>query len=96
MLFLDDIASAGTISVHAITSSWNEASVSWNNQPPFEATPFASIGLSTSDEGSVISIDVTSAPQAARSVLCRWPVRTRETTQCYVRGAIRNPAKPLP
>ena len=33
-LYLNDIAAAGTISIHAITSSWNESTVNWENQPP--------------------------------------------------------------
>ena len=58
-LYLNDIAAAGTISIHAITSSWNESTVNWENQPPAEATATAVIDLATSDEGAVISIDVT-------------------------------------
>jgi hypothetical protein len=58
-LYLDDIANDGTISIHAVTSSWSESAVNWNNQPPAEATATAVVDLATTDEGSVISIDVT-------------------------------------
>jgi hypothetical protein len=58
-LYLNDIERAGTISIHAITSSWNESTVTWNNQPPAETTATAVVDLVTADEGSVISIDVT-------------------------------------
>jgi hypothetical protein len=64
-LYLNDIRSAGTISVHAITSSWNEGSVTWNNRPPAEGSAAAVVNVTTSDEGSVISIDVT-------NVVARW------------------------
>ena len=59
MLYLDSIARSGTISVHAITSSWDESSVTWNNQPPAETAEVAVVSLGTADEASVISIDVT-------------------------------------
>ena len=58
-LYLNDIAAAGAISIHAITSSWNESTVNWENQPPAEATATAVVDLATADEGSIISIDVT-------------------------------------
>jgi len=64
-LYLNDIAADGTISIHAITSSWNESSVTWNNQPPAESTATAVVSLATADEGSVISVDVT-------DVVTRW------------------------
>jgi hypothetical protein len=58
-LYLNDIERAGTISIHAVTSSWNESTVTWNNQPPTETSATAVVSLATADEGSVISIDVT-------------------------------------
>jgi hypothetical protein len=57
-LYLNDIANNGIIRVYAITSSWSESTVTWNNQPPNEGIEVAVVELSTSDEGSVISIDV--------------------------------------
>jgi len=62
-LYLNDIAAAGNISLYAITSSWSESTVTWSNQPPAEAVPVAIRALTLADEGSVISIDVTSAVQ---------------------------------
>jgi len=62
-LYLNDIKRSGTISVHAITSSWNEASVTWNTQPLAEGAAAAVVNLTTSDEGSVISFDVTDIVQ---------------------------------
>jgi len=62
-LYLSDIAAAGSIGVRAISSSWSESTVTWNNQPPAEAVATAVRALSLADEGSVISIDVTSAVQ---------------------------------
>jgi len=58
-LYLNEIAAGGTISIHAITSSWSESTVNWDNQPPAEATATAVVELATADEGSAISIDVT-------------------------------------
>jgi len=58
-LYLNDIERAGAISIHAILSSWGESTVTWNNQPPAEASATAVVELSTADEGAVISIDVT-------------------------------------
>jgi len=60
-LYLNDIANDGTISIHAITSSWSESAVNWNNQPPVEVTATAIVDLATTDEGSVITVDVTDA-----------------------------------
>ena len=62
-LYLNDIKRNGTISVHAITSGWNEDTVTWNNQPPAETTATAILGLTTGDVGGVIAIDVTAAVQ---------------------------------
>ncbi|MGI9224241.1 MAG: DNRLRE domain-containing protein [Woeseiaceae bacterium] len=60
-LYLNDIANGGTISVYAITSSWSESAVNWDNQPPVEAAATAVVDLATADEGSIITIDVTDA-----------------------------------
>jgi hypothetical protein len=62
-LYLNSLASNGTISVHAITSGWNEATVTWNNQPPAETTATAIVNLTTAEVESVIAIDVTAAVQ---------------------------------
>lgn len=59
-LYLNDIRSSGVMTVHAITSSWSESTVTWNNQPPYEIQETAIVNLSTGDEDSVIEIDVTS------------------------------------
>jgi hypothetical protein len=61
--YLNSLASNGTISVHAITSGWNEATVTWNNQPPAETTATAIVNLTTAEVESVIAIDVTAAVQ---------------------------------
>lgn len=60
-LYLNDIANAGTISIHALTSSWSESTVTWDSQPPAEAVATAVVTLTTDDEGTVIAIDVTDA-----------------------------------
>ena len=49
--------------MHAITSGWNEATVTWNNQPPAETMATAIVGLTSGDVGDAISIDVTGAVQ---------------------------------
>lgn len=58
-LYLSRLRTSGDISIHAITSSWNESSVTWYTQPPAETSAVAMAGLSTSDLGSVVSVDVT-------------------------------------
>jgi len=62
-LYLNDIAAAGTISLHAVTSSWSESTVTWNNQPMAEAVAIAVRTLAPADEGTAIAIDVTSVVQ---------------------------------
>jgi hypothetical protein len=62
-LYVDSLALNGTMSVHAVTSGWSEATVTWNNQPPAETMATAIVGLTTGDVGSVITIDVTAAVQ---------------------------------
>jgi hypothetical protein len=62
-LYLNSLAVNGTLSVHAITSGWNESTVTWNNQPPAETTATAIVGLTTGDVGGVITIDVTDIVQ---------------------------------
>ena len=64
-LYLSSVAAAGTISIYPITSSWSESNVTWDNQPPSEATATAVVSIATADVGSVISIDVT-------DVVKRW------------------------
>lgn len=58
-LYLNDIERAGTISIHAVTSSWNESTVTWDNQPPAEISATAVVSLAPADEEAVVSIDVT-------------------------------------
>jgi hypothetical protein len=62
-LYLGSIAASGEISIHAITSSWNETTVTWNNRPPAEAVATAIVSMTTSDAGSTVTIDVTAAVQ---------------------------------
>ncbi len=63
-LFLSGIGTPGDVSVHAITSGWNESAVTWNMQPPAEDTPLAVVALAEADERRVVAIDVTDAVQA--------------------------------
>jgi hypothetical protein len=62
-LHLSSIRQNGTISLHAITSSWSEASATWNNQPPAEVAAAAIVNLTTGDAGGTIAIDVTATVQ---------------------------------
>jgi hypothetical protein len=62
-LHLNNIKASGPITLFAVTSSWNEASVTWNLQPPVEATSLAAMDLTTADVDTVIVIDVTDAVQ---------------------------------
>jgi hypothetical protein len=62
-LYLNSIQQDGTISLHAITSSWSEASATWNNQPPAEFLAAAIVNLTTGDAGGTIAIDVTATVQ---------------------------------
>jgi hypothetical protein len=62
-LYLSSIRDSGEISIHAITSSWNETTVTWNNQPPAESVATAIVSLTTGDAGGTVVIDVTGAVQ---------------------------------
>jgi hypothetical protein len=62
-LYLSSIRQDGTISLHAITSSWSEATVTWDTQPPAEAAVAAVANLSTGDVGGTVAIDVTATVQ---------------------------------
>jgi hypothetical protein len=62
-LHLSSIRQNGTISLHAITSSWSEASATWNNQPPAEVAAAAIVNLTTGDAGGTVAIDVTATVQ---------------------------------
>ena len=53
------MAEGGAISIHAITSSWNESSVTWNNQPPAESTPTIVVNFGITEQGLVVKFDVT-------------------------------------
>ena len=58
-LYLSKVGSPGTMIVGAITSAWNEGTVTWNIRPPVEAQTFASVELSDDAVGSFVAIDVT-------------------------------------
>jgi hypothetical protein len=59
-LFIDDVLSAGNIDIHRVTSSWEESSLTFNNSPTFDVTPFASnVAIATGDEHKFITIDIT-------------------------------------
>lgn len=62
-LYLNSIASSGDIGVYAITSSWHETTVSWNNQPPAESVAIANVSVTIADAGAMVVIDVTGAVQ---------------------------------
>jgi len=62
-LYLSSIGASGDISVHAITSSWDETTVMWNNQPSTESVATAIVSLTTGDAGGTVVIDVTGAAQ---------------------------------
>ena len=60
-LFLDEIRSSGTVSLYAITSSWDESTVTWASQPSVGSMAVGAVSLTTSAEGKEVSIDVTAA-----------------------------------
>jgi len=64
-LHVTAITNDGDISIHAITSSWDETNVTWNLRPPSEATAVAMRGIPTLDPGTQIYMDVT-------DVVKRW------------------------
>jgi hypothetical protein len=64
-LYLNEMAEGGAISIHAITSTWNESSVTWDNQPPAESTPTIVVNFGITEQGLVVNFDVT-------SVVERW------------------------
>ena len=68
-LFLEAIRGPGSVDIHAVTESWNEANVTWRSQPAIEMVAAAVVTLDTSDQGSTISIDVT-------DVVRRWADNT--------------------
>jgi hypothetical protein len=41
-LFVRNVMTPGDMDVHLVTSSWDEATLSFNNSPTLNATPFAS------------------------------------------------------
>ena len=65
VLWLKSNYRGGEMSVHAITSSWNEATITWNNKPPAEAeaTAVAEIYDNYGFRTRFIEIDVTTAVQ---------------------------------
>ena len=62
-LYLGEMAEGGAISIHAITSSWDEATVTWNNQPPAESTPTIVVNFGITEQDLVVKFDVTSVVQ---------------------------------
>ena len=91
-LYLADLKTGGSISVHAITSPWTESSVTWNTGGSYEPVAETVIEVGSADVGSAVSVDITSlaakwasAAQQNHGVLLRTtePVRaifdTKET-----------------
>lgn len=62
-IYLNAISGSGTVTVHPITSGWDEGSVTWNTLPTYETTSVSSASLSGSDVGSFVTFDVTDTVQ---------------------------------
>jgi hypothetical protein len=62
-LYLNAITGSGTVTVHPITSTWDEASVTWNTLPSYETTAVSSASLTNSNVGSFVTFDVTDTVQ---------------------------------
>jgi hypothetical protein len=58
-LQLQSLRSAGSISAHAITSAWNEGSVTWDTRPNFEPLVAGVIPVAPADVGNTVEVDVT-------------------------------------
>jgi hypothetical protein len=61
-LFVREVRAVGTLEVHPVNAAWREASLSYNNKPPYGAT-IASLAVTANDVGRTISLDVTTLVQ---------------------------------
>jgi len=59
-LYVRNVSSPGNVDLHLVTSAWDEETLSFNNSPTFNATPFAAdVALASSDEEDFIILDIT-------------------------------------
>ncbi|MEM7504687.1 MAG: DNRLRE domain-containing protein [Pseudomonadota bacterium] len=57
-LFVDDINRGGAVQVSSVAGSWDEATITWNNQPSINL-PETTTAITVADNGSFVDIDVT-------------------------------------
>ena len=56
--------SGGSIDLHLVIGQWDETTLTPSIAPPLDPVPIGSVNVTPADEGSFISVDVTSAVQA--------------------------------
>jgi hypothetical protein len=59
-----DTWAAQTVSIKALTSSWSAGTVTWNNQPTYNATNITSVATGALADGTQVDFDITSAIQS--------------------------------
>ena len=59
LLWVNNVPLAGSVTVFATTSPWNEATVTFNTQPGSSALPIASLPIAVGMERQYIAFDVT-------------------------------------
>ena len=57
-----DVYRAGQLDISTVVGSWDESTLTKNNQPSIN-TSFTSVDISSADEGNYVSVDVTLAAQ---------------------------------
>lgn len=59
-LFVDDVPSGGNMDIHLVTSSWDEETLTSNNSPTTDATPFANdVAFVTGTMEDFVTVDIT-------------------------------------
>lgn len=59
LLWLNDVSTAGSVEVYAITSDWSEKTVTYNTQPGMGALPIATIAITSPMEAGYVTVDVS-------------------------------------
>lgn len=61
-LRVTDVLDSGVLEAHAVHGSWSESGLTHDNKPPYGAA-LADVALTSADEGTTVSLDVTSLVQ---------------------------------
>jgi len=59
LLWLNNVSTAGSVEVYALTSDWSEKSVTYNTQPGMATLPMTTVAVTSPMEAGYVAVDVS-------------------------------------